>query len=441
MIQRLKSAIGTNKHVKEVVRGSSFTFLAKIAGTALGMVSSLIIARYYGAEVVGIVAIINTVLAIFTVFGLMGTNVAILRLIPEHIEKFSLSVAYAVYKKILLLVLSLSFLSGIILYFTAPWIADHVFHNENLTFFLLIAAPFVLVRGMNMINSESLRGLQQIKLYALIQFLPSVITLFLLVVLTYFLYDKYNPVYILFISNLILFATLFLMLTKQFSVKEKTVSKMTALQIVNLSFPMFLTASMQMVIVQTDTVMLGMMRSVEEVGVYAIVLKLALLTSFILTAVNSMAAPKFSQLYHSGQKDDLKLVAQKSAQLIFWSSLPLIFIYLFAGYYILQIFGDEFTSGYYALIFLALGQFVNAAAGSVGYFLDMTGHQKQFRNIILLSAFLNLILNFILIPLYGITGAAIASMTSMIFWNVAAAMYVKNIFGFYISYIPFTKKQ
>ena len=436
MIQRLKAKIGSNKHVKEVVKGSAFTLLAKIFGTVLGLISSLMIARYYGANVVGLVAIINSVLSIFIIFGLMGTNVAILRFIPEYIEKYSLSDAYAIYKKILLLVFTLSFIGGILLYFSAPFIASDIFHNKDLTIFLLIAAPFILMRTLTTINSETLRGLRKIKLYALVQFLTSLINLVLLILLTYFLYDKYNPIYILFISIFLLFIVLFLMIKKQFRSTEKTISKMSTSQIVNLSFPMFLTASMQMVIVQTDTVMLGIMRTVEEVGVYAIVVKLALLTSFILTAVNSMAAPKFSQLYHSGKMEDLKIVAQKSAQLIFWSSLPLILIYILAGYYILQIFGDEFTNGYYALIFLAIGQFVNAAVGSVGYFLNMTGHQKVFKNIILFAALLNLVLNFILIPMYGITGAAIASTISMIFWNVFAAFYVKKIFGFYISYNP-----
>jgi len=441
LIEYLKAKIGTNKHVKEVIKGSAFTFLAKIAGTALGLIASLIIARYYGANVIGTVAIINSVLAIFTIFGLMGTNVAILRLVPEYIEKYSISEAFYIYKKVLLIVMGLSILGGLVLYFGASFIASKVFNNESLKLFLLISAPFILIRTISTLNSETLRGLQKIKLYALIQFLPSVITILFLIFLTYFFYDKYNPVYIMFATNFIIFGILFYMLPKLFLIKDTRNSKISTSDIISLSFPMFLTSVMHLIIGQSDILMLGIMLNEHEVGIYSIVLKLATLTSFILVAVNSMAAPKFSQLYHSGKINELKIVTQSSAKLIFYTTLPIILIYIFAGFYILKIYGNEFTQGYYALIFLAIGQFVNAAAGSVGYFLDMTGGQKQFQYIVIIGAGLNIILNLILIPKYGINGAAIASMISIAFWNITAAVLIKRKYGFYISYFPFTSMK
>lgn len=440
-IKKIKAKIDTNQHVKEVVKGSGFTFLAKIAGAGLGLISSLIIARFYGADIVGLVAIINSVLSIFTIFGLMGTNVAILRMIPEYIVKYTLSDAYAIYKKILFIVLLLSSISGLILYFSAHYIATYIFHKEALVFFLLIAAPFVLVNTINTINSETLRGLQKIKIYVLIQVIPSIVTVILLIFLTYFLYDKYNPVYIMFLTSLIISIALLIALRKFFSQKKRCISKLNILGVMTLSFPMFMTSVMHTVINQTDIIMLGAMLSAHEVGVYTIVLKLTLLTSFILIAVNSMAAPKFSQLYHAGNIEDLKIVAQSSAKLIFYSTLPIVIIYVFCGYYILKIYGEDFTQGYYALIFLTIGQFVNAAAGSVGYFLDMTGSQKQFQYIVMIGASLNIILNFIFIPKYGINGAAIASMLSAVFWNVTAAVLIRYKYGFYISYIPFYKQK
>jgi len=441
LIEYLKAKIGTNKHVKEVIKGSAFTFLAKIAGTALGLIASLIIARYYGANVIGTVAIINSVLAIFTIFGLMGTNVAILRLVPEYIEKYSISEAFYIYKKVLLIVMGLSILGGLVLYFGASFIASKVFNNESLKLFLLISAPFILIRTISTLNSETLRGLQKIKLYALIQFLPSVITILFLILLTYFFYNKYNPVYIMFATNFIIFGILFYMLPKLFLIKDTRNSKISTSDIISLSFPMFLTSVMHLIIGQSDILMLGIMLNEHEVGIYSIVLKLATLTSFILVAVNSMAAPKFSQLYHSGKINELKIVTQSSAKLIFYTTLPIILIYIFAGFYILKIYGNEFTQGYYALIFLAIGQFVNAAAGSVGYFLDMTGGQKQFQYIVIIGAGLNIILNLILIPKYGINGAAIASMISIAFWNITAAVLIKRKYGFYISYFPFTSMK
>jgi len=434
------SFFAKNKHFLEVLKGSSLVLLAKLAATGFSMISSLIIARYYGAEVVGILAIINSVLSISVIFGIMGSNVAILRLIPEYIEKFSIPHAYAVYKKVLLLVIFLSSIVGGILYFLAPWIALSIFKKKILISFLIISSPFVLVLAVNSLNGETLRALQNIKKYALVQLFSSVMTMILLVFLSFFFYYRYNPVYIMFGVNLLMIPLLFFMVRKSFVVLKKKKSEISTAKIISLSFPMFLTSVMHLVIGQTDLIMLGSMVATREVGIYSIALKLAMLTSFILVAVNSIVAPKFSQLYHSGQMDDLRIVAQNSAKLIFFATFPIILVFSFLGTYVLKFFGNDFVEGIYALIFLVLGQFINAASGSVGYFLDMTGNQKLSQKIVMFGAGLNIFLNFILIPRYGINGAAFASMVSIGTWNIIALITIKMKYGFFISYFPSFKR-
>ena len=74
------------------------------------------------------------------------------------------------------------------------------------------------------------------------------------------------------------------------------------------------------------------------------------------------------------------------------------------------------------LIILSVGQFFNAYCGSIGYLLNMTGKEKIFKNAILIGAILNIILNFVLIPYWGIIGAAVASAVS--YFIMAALMFV-----------------
>ncbi|WP_345972464.1 flippase [Sulfurimonas diazotrophicus] len=437
---KLRNRFNFNKHFKEIIRGSILAFSAKVLATGFGLISSLIIARYYGPDVVGIVAIINSILLIFGIVGLMGHNTSILRLIPEYTEKHSETAAYIIYNKTRLIVFMISICAGIVLFISSSFIAEYIFHKDYLQEYFLIAAPFIVISTLNILNTDTLRAIQKIDLFALMQLIPSIITLILLIVTTVVFYNRDNPVYIIFATSLITALILFYIIRSTFkgrvSKNHSTVPQIKKAEIFSLSFPMFLTAVMHLVISQTDIIMLGIMRNETDVGIYAITLKMALLTSFILNAINSMAAPKFSQLYHSNNLEDLKEVAQKSSKLIFWMTLPLILVYIFAGHYVLSIFGESFSRGYYALIFLSIGQFINAAAGSVGYFLDMTGDQKIFQNIVIFAAALNIILNFLLIPSHGIEGAAFASMTSMIFWNILASVYIKRKHGFYISYIP-----
>jgi O-antigen/teichoic acid export membrane protein len=183
--------------------------------------------------------------------------------------------------------------------------------------------------------------------------------------------------------------------------------------------------------------MLGIYRSESEVGYYSIAVKLATLTAFVLQAINTMAAPKFSELYHTGKMDELFHVARKSTKLIFWTTIPILVVLVLFGKPILGLlFGRDFTVAYPAMVLLIVGQFANSISGSTGNFMNMTGRQKIFRNIIFLSALINIVLCFVLIPRFGINGAAFAGMISLSFWNIYTLIYIKIHFGSSIGYIP-----
>ena len=153
---------------------------------------------------------------------------------------------------------------------------------------------------------------------------------------------------------------------------------------------------------QVDIVMLGAFTSTENVGIYAVVIKLGMMITFILTSINMVLAPKFAELYYSNDLESLRNVAQKSSKIIFYTTIPLLLILIIFGKPILSLFGSEFIFGYWALVFVALGQFVNTICGSTGYFMNMTGNQKEFNKIMMFATLLNIILNYILIPIFGI---------------------------------------
>jgi O-antigen/teichoic acid export membrane protein len=90
-------------------------------------------------------------------------------------------------------------------------------------------------------------------------------------------------------------------------------------------------------------------------------------------------------------------------------------------------------------LFLAIGQCVSASSGATNAFMNMTGKQVAFRNIICCAAIINILLNYFLIPLMGISGSALAAMSSTIFWNIASLLYIKIQFGKTIGYLPMQK--
>lgn len=294
---------------------------------------------------------------------------------------------------------------------------------------------------MTLLNTAATRGLKLIKSFALMSIFPQCFNLLFLLIFQLFFCSNDIPIYALFASltltGLIGAAITEITFKRRISPTD-TVQQISIKTILSISLPMLLTATMTFIIGQTGVLMLGMFKSNAEVGYYGIAVKLATLTSFILVAINSMAAPKFSELYHSNNIEELFYIAQKSSKLIFYTTTPILVVLILFGKIILEVaFGTDFIIAYPALIILVIGQFFHSISGATGFFMNMTGNEKLFRNIMILTAILNILLNYFLIPKFGIVGASISAMACIILWNITCLIFMKNKFGTTTGYFPF----
>ena len=201
-------------------------------------------------------------------------------------------------------------------------------------------------------------------------------------------------------------------------------------EILNSSIPLLWVASMLFVNSWADRIFLGVYSTPEDVGVYSISIKVAMLVGFVLVAVNSVSSAKFSEFYQSDNIKDLSNYCTKSTNLMATISFPILILLILYSDQILNIFGSDFIIGSSALVILCSGQFINVATGSVGQILAMTNREKLLRKSILIAVITNIILNFILVPLYNINGAAIATSVSWMVSTIFAFYYVRKEFHF-----------
>jgi O-antigen/teichoic acid export membrane protein len=434
LIEKIKNKL-SDKNFKDLFKSSSIVTIAKILGVILGFTTNIIIARYYGADTVGVVALVNSFIAIASLFVLFGTNTSIIKLIPQYQAKYSISSSYYIFKKSLTFIFVVGIFITVLLYFISPTIAETIFKNSDLTPYFIVASFFIFFISAKELNLGALRGLHDIKIFSILNLLPSAITLLAIIISTFHFYDKSMPIYIYILVPAFMFIVTYYFITIKFKEKlpkkqEITINKIKFQEILTISFPMLLISSMHLVMSQTDIIMIGIYMSESDVGLYVVAIKLALLTSFVLNAVNSVVSPKFSLYYHSGDMEALKKTAKDSSKLIFYTTFPILLFLLIFGKYILGIFGEEFESAYIILVILIAGQIINVYAGSIDSFLIMTGYQNNFQNILIFGLIINVVLNIILIPIYGLIGAAIATTLSFIIWKILALMLMKREFGF-----------
>lgn len=192
------------------------------------------------------------------------------------------------------------------------------------------------------------------------------------------------------------------------------------------SMPLLLVNSMTLMLGWTDVLVLGMWRDAAEVGIYGIAMRVALLTAFILSAINVVVAPQFAALHAEGNTAALRRLAQQSAFWTLVAAAPAILVLMLVPDLILQIFGPQFADGAWTLRILALGQLINVATGSAGVLLVMTGHEKLMRNIVAASAALNLLGALALVPRYGAIGAATSTACSLAFMKIVLWLMVRK---------------
>jgi O-antigen/teichoic acid export membrane protein len=178
-----------------------------------------------------------------------------------------------------------------------------------------------------------------------------------------------------------------------------------------------------------DILILGGLRGAAATGVYAAISPLAALTTFALTVANIAAAPRIAEHYAARDRASLQRVLGQSAAFATGFAILYLGILLALSGTALGVLGPEYRQGLPMLAILGVANLINAASGSVALVLTMTGHEREVAVALCASALLSAALNFVFISLWGAMGAAVASATCMIVWNVALALWGRRLLG------------
>lgn len=194
--------------------------------------------------------------------------------------------------------------------------------------------------------------------------------------------------------------------------------------------PFGLLAGVGIIIQKTDIVMLGFLMSPEDVGIYQIVVQGGMLVTFSLVIINGVLAPNIARLYVQQDFKKLQRLMTMSTMIMLGLGVLIMLVFVLAGKSILvNIFGEEYIGGYYPLLIFSAGQLISVGMGPVGLYLSMTGYERVIVKAISFSAFINIILNIILIPLFGLIGAATATAISVIILKIIMAIQFKYKLG------------
>lgn len=297
------------------------------------------------------------------------------------------------------------------------------FFTENISFIIVTKCSLALFfYCLTILNTEYIRAKDKVNLSELFRGVIKYSPLLIVAVLLY-VFDRQDLIVNFYLIGFVILALISSIIVYQ---KKGTASpiKTGLSSILHKSYPMAVSSLGLFLLLSVDVIFIKRYGQFQDVAFYSICMKIILILSTITTTFNAFIAKDIARLYAINESVALQQIIKKYTRIIVFLSLPIIVIALLFPKFILSFFGESYSEASGALVILVIGHFISVTCAIGPMFLNMTGKQRVFQYILMFCVVLNIILNSLLIPEFGLNGAAIASSISTVFWSIASALII-----------------
>lgn len=391
----------------------------------LAFLTNYVLIKAAGVEIYGSYVYIFNLLYLLSVISVPGTDT----LLKKMNAVYSVSERSAELKGILIYSVIITVMSSLIATGTSILITKtSIIKETGIANWYLFAFISLLIVSLNQLGQASLQGLKKLSA----GFIPDKIIRPLVIVIiasvSLFYNQKLPLSELTWLNTLAIFAAL--LVTAYFhrqSLSRHNLRITAKFEINNwnlMAVSFFALNALFIINSRIDILILGRYASNKEVGVYNIALRISEIVGYSLTLINFIISPLIAQYFANGERAKLQQLVTRSSRLVLFFSLPLALIIILLSRPSMHFFDADLYNGHIALLILCAGQIVNVLCGSVGMVLLMTGHQQYSIFSVLIAVLLNAGLNLLLIPVYGLTGTAIATASSVAAWNIIMYIFV-----------------
>lgn len=398
-----------------IAKSSVIVFTGQISKLVLAYILVAILTRYLGVEKFGLYHLGATVILVAATISRMGLENGLVRFVSIYRLENDVNKIKGIFFTSIIFTLILSIIISFWLFFYKDAISQRYFPYIELgdvIRIIIYSLPFI---ASNFILFSVMQSFHASKYFTYITgFIDPLSKILIFLIFLFFGMGLYGMLYSHVITSIIVFLISLVVIYKISPIfKSNICLKCDIKKLALFSAPLSLAGIFQLSLDWADTIMLGHYETSKYVGIYAVTVKLSLIGTFVLYSVNYMFAPVISATFSNNDFGKLKYLFQRITRWIFIVTLPISLILIIYSKPLLGLFGNEIRDGALCLVILTVGQFINSLTGSVGYMLMMTGRSVLTLINIFAVCILNIILNYYLIPKYGIVGAAIATSISL----------------------------
>ncbi|MBN1115586.1 MAG: oligosaccharide flippase family protein [Bacteroidales bacterium] len=425
-----------------VIRQSIKASAAGYFGAILGAISTVFIYPYFlSPEIIGLNRILVDSAFLFAFFAQIGIPNAVIRFSPLLRQNGQIKTAYKY--ALILPLFSFMFFGLLILIGKETFQEIFIQKSELFTHYIVLVIPFGLICiYLNIIENFSTYYLR----ITVPKLVREVIirVLLILAAVVFFLFGLSVDVYVILIiasygfSALVLAVYFYILFKSKEPVGQNNqINKGIYAKIFSYMGFMLIAGIGSNIVLRVDTFMISAMIGLSGTGIYSISFFMAAMIEIPSRAAIQISSPFVSEYLEKGESEKLKNIYTRYTLnqsviggvilLLLWANINNIFA--------LMPKGEIYATGKYVVLFIGLGKFIDVITGLNNQILIYSKYHRYQLLFVVLLGIITIAGNYFLIPIYGITGAALASMISFILLNLTVIIFLYNK----LHIQPFTK--
>jgi O-antigen/teichoic acid export membrane protein len=403
--QTEKDMLSTAKGGSALMAGRLFTYMSRF-------VITFIMARLLGAEDYGRYNLAITAATIAGAVSALGLDSTLTRYIAIMNSREDKAGVWGVLQVGIGFSVLFSVLISTGLFALAYPISTVVFHDERLAPLLQLSSLVVPFLTLSSVLSGATRGFKRMSDTVIAQnIVQPLVRLILILIVAVSGLSLPLAIIIFGIADLCASLVLVYFLNRRFSLLQSlSQGKRNARELMAFTLPLWLSDLFTTFRSTIQTLLIGSLDTIRGVGIFSIASQVTLMGNIFHASMSQSAKPLIAELNDQGKHERVEQIYQTTTRWVVTLNLPMILIVVLFPIQIMSIFGKSFVEGAPALALMGLVNFVHVATGMCGTILDMTGHTRMKLANTIVRVALAILANFLLVPRWGITGAAMAAL-------------------------------
>jgi len=408
---------GTTSDTATLARGIGVLIPGRLTGRATAYGVQLLLARLLGPAGYGQFALGWKILLIGGLFAALGLDNGVVRYGAAYLGKQD-GRLQDLLRRALGLALLLGFVAGGALLVASPWLAGTVYRAPELQpIFMVFSLGLLFVPALR-VGAAATRVWQDMRFSVLAEDLAQPVSQLILVLAFHWLgLQVVGAAAAAVLSFALALALVLRYLTRLQPglLRGGGAPALPTRELVAFAFPTSLAGTLSLAAMWIDLLLVGYFRTQAETGIYMAASQISFLFAVVLTSFNAVFAPMIADLYHRGERQRLNDLFRTSTRWGLLISMPLFIVIAVDPHGVLTLLmGPRYVEGVLPMVILATGQLINLSTGAVGFLLVMSGRQNWWLAASAGAVVLNVTLNLLLIPRFGLAGAATATTISLV---------------------------